>query len=92
MGKSGTGTLTVDGKQVAQAKIERTIPIRVSLDETRDIAMDTGTPVVEDYLPKMPFKFTGELKKVVIKLGKSGLAAADDTKIEEAKKLAAIRE
>jgi arylsulfatase len=91
-GKSATGTLTVDGKQVAQGKIERTIPTRYSLDETLDIAEDTGTPVVEDYLAKMPFKFTGELKKVVIELGKSGLAAADEKKLEEARKLAAIRE
>ena len=53
----------------------------------------TGTPVVEDYLSKMPFKFTGTLKKVVITLGKSGLAAADEKKLEEAsKKLASVRE
>ena len=91
-GKSATGTLFVDGQQVAQGKIERTIPVRFSLDETLDIAEDTGTPVVEDYVNKMPFQFTGDLKKVVIELGKSGLAAADEKKIEEAKKLAAIRE
>ncbi len=83
MGKSGTGTLSVDGKQVAQSKIERTIPIRFSLDETFDVGMDTGTPVVEDYVDKMPFKFTGVLKKVVIELGKSGLGAADQKKFKE---------
>jgi hypothetical protein len=27
---------------------------------------------------KMPFKFTGDLMKVVIELGKSGLTAADE--------------
>ena len=92
MGKSATGTLSVDGKQVAQGKIERTVPLRFSLDETIDVGEDTGTPVVEDYVNKMPFKFTGELKKVVIELGKSGLAAGDEKKIEAARKLAAIRE
>jgi arylsulfatase A-like enzyme len=93
MGKSGTGTLTVDGKQVAQGKIERTVINRFSLDETLDIDEDTGTPVVEDYLAKMPFKFTGELKKVVIELGKSGLAAGDEKKLEEAnEKVAAVRD
>ncbi len=55
----------MDGKQVAQGKIERTIPARFSLDETFDVGEDTGTPVVEDYVDKMPFKFTGVLKKVV---------------------------
>ncbi len=91
MGKSATGTLWVDGKQVAQGKIERTIPLRFSLDETLDVGMDTGTPVVEDYVNKMPFWFTGELKKVVIELGKSGLTASDEKALEEAKTLAAVR-
>jgi arylsulfatase len=72
--------------------IERTIPIRFSLDETMDVGEDTGTPVLEEYEPKMPFKFTGSLKKVLIELGKSGLTASDEKKIEEAKSLAAVRE
>ncbi|MSR62928.1 MAG: arylsulfatase [Planctomycetes bacterium] len=93
MGKSGTGTLTVDGKQVAQGKIERTIPLRFSLDETFDVGLDTGTPVVEDYVDKMPFEFTGTLEKVVIVLGKSGLAASDESALEDAnKKVAAVRD
>jgi arylsulfatase len=82
----------VDGKQVAQGKIERTIPTRFSLDETMDIGEDTGTPVVEDYANKMPFKFTGVLKKVVIELGKSGLTVSDEKELEEVRKLAATRE
>ena len=45
-GKSGTGTLSVDGKEVAQGKIERTISVRFSLDETMEVGEDTGTPVV----------------------------------------------
>ena len=91
-GKGGTGTLSVDGRQVAQGKIERTIPVRFSADETLDIGEDTGTPVVEDYVDKMPFKFTGDLKKVVIELGKSGLTASDVKTLEALNKkaLAAI--
>jgi arylsulfatase len=93
MGKGGTGTLSVDGKQVAQGKIERTIPIRFSLDETFDVGKDTGTPVVEDYVSKMPFEFTGELTKVVVQLGKSGLTAGDVKQQDEAnKKLSAVRD
>jgi arylsulfatase len=82
-GKGGTGTLSVDGKEVAQGKIEHTVPTRFSLDETFDIGQDTGTPVVEDYLKKMPFKFTGTLKKVEISLGKSGLGLNDERKLKE---------
>ncbi len=93
MGKSAMGTLSVDGKQVAQGRIERTIPLRFSLDETMDVGEDTGTPVVEDYVGKMPFKFTGDLKKVVIELGKSGLAASDIKQLEEGtRKVAAVRD
>ena len=66
VGKGGTATLTVDGKQVATEKLSRTIAFRMSLDETLDIGEDTGTPVSEDY--KMPFKFNGEIGKVTITL------------------------
>ena len=92
-GKGGTGTLSVDGKQVAQSKIERTIPTRFSLDETMDVGEDTGTPVIEDYADKMPFKFTGVIKSVVVELGKTGLTSRDEKELEEYyKKLAAVRD
>jgi arylsulfatase len=58
----------VDGKKVAEGKIERTVGRRFSLDETFDVGEDTGTPVVEDYAGKMPFRFTGKLNKLVIEL------------------------
>jgi arylsulfatase len=56
----------VDGKAVATGRIERTLPFRLSLDETLDCGEDTGTPVTEDY--RTPFKFTGKLGKVTIDL------------------------
>ena len=76
----------VPGKQVAQGKIDRTVPTRFSADETLDVGEDV-TPVVEDYVGKMPFKFTGDLKKVVIELSKSGLTASDEKKLEEGPRL-----
>jgi hypothetical protein len=48
IGKGGLAALSVDGKKVAERKLERTIPFRVSADETLDIGEDTGTPVSED--------------------------------------------
>ena len=66
LGKGGTGKLIVDGKKVAQGRIERTLPFRLSLDETLDCGEDTGTPVSEDY--DVPFEFTGKLDKVTIEL------------------------
>ncbi|MHA3893006.1 hypothetical protein [Acinetobacter sp. GXMZU3951] len=65
-GKGGMATLFVDGKEVAKGRIEGTVPVRVSSDETFDIGEDTGTPIVRDY--KVPFKFTGEIHKVVVDL------------------------
>ena len=83
----------MDGKQVAQGKIERTIPVRFSLGETLDVGEDTGTPVIADNVGKMPFPFTGVLGKVVIELGNSGLAASDDKKLAEANnKLEGVRD
>lgn len=66
VGKGGTGILSADGKQLAQGKIERTVPIRYALDEGLDVGEDTGTPVNLAY--DVPFKFTGKLGKVTIDL------------------------
>ncbi len=83
IGKGGAATLLVDGKKVAEGKFERTIAIRISADETLDIGEDTGTPVSEDY--HVPFKFTGKLFGVAIKLGDEKLSAEDQKSIDELK-------
>src|SRR5262249_36913916 len=57
VGKGATGTLFVDGQQVAEGKIAHTVGVRFSLDETFDVGADMGTPVVDDYVGKMPFAF-----------------------------------
>jgi arylsulfatase len=66
MGKGATGTLSADGKQIAQGRIERSVPIRYALDEGLDVGEDTGTPVNLTY--DVPFKFTGTIDKVTIDL------------------------
>ena len=66
IGKGGKATLEVDGKPVAEGRIERTIPIRVTLDESLDIGEDTGTPVTTSY--DVPFRFEGDIDRVVIDL------------------------
>jgi hypothetical protein len=69
LGKGGTGTLSVDGKEVAKGRIGVTVDFRFSADECFDVGEDTGTPVAEDYADRMPFRFTGELRRLVIDLG-----------------------
>jgi arylsulfatase A-like enzyme len=80
LGKPGTAKLIVDGQQVAEGRIERTIPFRISADETLDVGEDTGTPVSEDY--QVPFKFTGNLKKVAIQLSDATLTAEEQADVE----------
>src|SRR5271170_7441501 len=81
IGKGGMGTLLVDGNKVAEGRIEQTQPLRFSLDESFDVGMDTGTPVIDEYDAKMPFKFTGTLDKVEIKLGADKLTAGERAKV-----------
>ncbi len=82
LGRGGTGTLKVDGKEVTTQKMERTIPLILQWDETFDIGSDTGTPVDdEDY--QVPFKFTGKLNKLAVKIDRPQLSPADIKKLEE---------
>lgn len=66
VGKSGTISLYVNGKQVGKGKVGKTTPMKYSLSENQDIGTDTGTPVTYDY--REPFDFQGTLGKVVVKL------------------------
>jgi arylsulfatase len=75
--------LLVDGQQVAQGRIERTIRFRFSLDETFDVGEDTGTPVIEEYASQLPFKFTGSLEKLTINLAPQTLSGQDQKAIGE---------
>ena len=44
LGKGGTATLLVDGQPAGEGKIARTLPFRMSLDETLDVGEDTAPP------------------------------------------------
>jgi len=81
IGKGGLVTLSVDGKKVAEQKLARTIPFRVSADETLDIGEDTGTPVSEDY--HVPFAFTGTLSKVIVKLSEAALTPEEQKQLDQ---------
>ncbi len=83
IGKGATVTISVDDKPVAKGRVDRTYAFRVALDETLDIGEDTGTPVSEDY--HVPFKFTGDLSRVLIRLSDAKLSAEDEEQIRRAK-------
>ncbi len=81
LGRSGTGTLIVDGKEVATQKMEHTIPILLQLDESFDIGSDSETGVNdEDYRP--PFPLTAELNKLTLVINRPKLSPADIEKLK----------
>jgi hypothetical protein len=82
LGHGGTGVLKVDGKEVVTQKMEHTIPAILQWDETFDIGADTGTPVDDkDY--QIPFRFTGKLNQLTIKIERPKLTPADIKRLEE---------
>lgn len=81
-GKGGTGSLLVDGKEVASEKIPHTIPFLMSIDETFDIGSDTRSGV-EDKDYQVPFKFTGTVDKLTIKLIPPKLTAEEQKELEK---------
>jgi len=88
MGKGGAVALAVDGKPAASGRLERTVPLLFSADETLDIGEDTGTPASEDY--RVPFKFTGDLKKVMIELSDNKLTPAEEQEIKKAREAVGV--
>lgn len=78
IGRGGTGTISLDGKEVAQGRIEKTVPVPFTMSvETFDIGEDTGTPVNLSY--EVPFRFTGMINHVTIALKPQDQASADET-------------
>jgi arylsulfatase len=86
VGKGGTATLFVDGKEVAKGRVEKTVPGRFSADETFDTGEDTGSPVSDLY--QAPFRFAGTIGKTEIDLAPARLSAAE---IEQLKIVDALR-
>jgi arylsulfatase A-like enzyme len=80
-GKGGEGVFTVDGNEIARKKMDHTIPLLMSIDETFDVGSDTRTAVNDDY--KLPFRFTGTIDKLTFNLGPEQLTDADKKAIAE---------
>lgn len=62
-----TVTLRVNGKQVGQGRVERSVPGTFTASETFDVGKDLGSPVALDYYDKAPFKFSGNINQINIK-------------------------
>jgi arylsulfatase A-like enzyme len=69
LAKGGNVAIYYDGRKVGQGRIEQTVPMQFSADETTDVGHESGTPVSPDYDRKTSV-FTGKIHWVQIDLGK----------------------
>ena len=69
LGKGGMATLSVNGKTVAEGRIEKTQPLIFSADETADVGLDNQTPVAEGIgIGRDETRFTGKIHKIILEV------------------------
>lgn len=69
-----------DSQSWRQGRLNTTLGVcKYSAGETSDSGQDTSKPVKETY--NVPFKFTGQIERVVINLGQTKLGATDQQKL-----------
>ncbi len=73
VGKGGDVRLFVDGEPVGEGRVDGTVPMLFSADETTDVGSDTATPVSDDYGTR-DSTFTGTVRWVQLDIDE---AAAD---------------
>jgi len=66
-GRGGEVTISIDGATAATGRLERTVPLVFSFDETCDVGHDGGLPVSDDYTAEGS-GFTGTVHTVLIEL------------------------
>jgi arylsulfatase len=67
-GKGGKATLFVNGKSVAEGRVEKTQPNIFSADETADVGIDNQTPVAEGIGIGTETRFTGNINKITLEV------------------------
>jgi arylsulfatase len=65
LAKGGTVSLYVDGEKAGEGRLEGTVPMAFSADETCDVGSDTASPVSDDYTSESSH-FTGTIDWVQI--------------------------
>lgn len=66
LGKPAAVTIEVNGKQIGQGALPKTIPNKIALGEGVDIGTDLGSAL--DFTYNLPFTFTGKIDKVTFDL------------------------
>ena len=65
-GKGGLGTLFINDEKVAEGRIQNTQSGMFSADETADVGIDLGTPVVEAIGSEAKSRFNGRIPKLTV--------------------------
>jgi arylsulfatase A-like enzyme len=91
LAKGGTVTLYLDGTKVGEGRVDATVPMAFSADETTDVGRDSATPVSDDYGPK-DSAFTGRVRWVQIDLGEDAQDADHLITPEERLRIAMARQ
>ena len=66
--KGGTVSLYLDGDKTGEGRVETTVPLIFSADESADVGRDTASPVSDDYQGESSV-FSGTVNWVQIDLG-----------------------
>jgi arylsulfatase len=67
-GKGGNATLFVNDEKVAEGRIDLTQAGMFSADETADVGIDLGTPVVEAIGAEAGSRFTGRIPSITVEI------------------------
>ena len=68
LGKGGTATLILGGAKIGEGRLDATIPMIFSADETADLGKDNGSAVSDDYTSEAS-TFTGTVNWVKLDIG-----------------------
>jgi arylsulfatase len=91
LAKGGTVSLYVDGNPAGEGRVEGTVPMIFSSDETADVGVDAASPVSDDYTSEASF-FTGAVNWVQIDLGEDAEDADHLITSEERLRVAMARQ
>ncbi len=91
LAKGGSATLYLDAKEAGSGRIDATVPMVFSADETTDLGNDSGTPVADDYGTPAG-KFNGRIRWVQIDIDEAAEDLDHLITAEERLKIAMARQ
>jgi arylsulfatase A-like enzyme len=91
LGKGGDVSLYVDGEGVGEGRVEATMPLIFSGDETTDLGDDTATPVSDDYA-EGDRRFTGRVEWVQVDVDEAAASSDHQITPEERFRVAVARQ